>query len=153
MFQKTSPLRGRKRRWPLYCWRRFWTTVSKNFPFTGTETLDRVRLIPILYGYLFQKTSPLRGRKPYWWMERRQGNINEFQHYQRSNQLPDRIDLSSQAKPLNLQILSPMAMRSLLASPQGIKRAKNALERNNLTQKALANERGIASWSTVNKFF
>jgi transcriptional regulator with XRE-family HTH domain len=86
-------------------------------------------------------------------MERRQGNINEFQHYQRSNQLPDRIDLSSQAKPLNLQILSPMARRSLLASPQGIKRAKNALERNNLTQKALANERGIASWSTVNKFF
>ncbi|AFZ22157.1 hypothetical protein [Allocoleopsis franciscana] len=46
-----------------------------------------------------------------------------------------------------------MAGRSLQASPQGIEKAKNALNRNNLTQKALANERGIASWSTVNKFF
>ena len=46
-----------------------------------------------------------------------------------------------------------MARRSLQASPQGIEKAKKALERNNLTQKALVNERGIASWSTVNKFF
>ena len=46
-----------------------------------------------------------------------------------------------------------MAGRSLQASTQGIKRAKLALERNNLTQKALANERAIASWSTINKFF
>jgi transcriptional regulator with XRE-family HTH domain len=46
-----------------------------------------------------------------------------------------------------------MAGRSLQASAQGIKRAKLALERNNLTQKALANERAIASWSTVSKFF
>jgi predicted NACHT family NTPase len=46
-----------------------------------------------------------------------------------------------------------MAGRSLQTSPQGIEKAKNALKRNSLTQKALVNERGIASWSTINRFF
>lgn len=46
-----------------------------------------------------------------------------------------------------------MTGRSLKASPQGIEKAKTALKRNNLTQKALANEKQIASWSTINKFF
>ncbi|MGB3492306.1 MAG: hypothetical protein WBA57_06235 [Elainellaceae cyanobacterium] len=46
-----------------------------------------------------------------------------------------------------------MAGRSLRTSDQGIARAKRALLRKNLTQKAIANELGIASWSTVSKFF
>lgn len=44
-------------------------------------------------------------------------------------------------------------MRSLTASPAGIERAKRALVRKQLTQKAIAQELGIASWATVNKFF
>lgn len=43
--------------------------------------------------------------------------------------------------------------RSLQASPSGIERAKQALVRKSLTQKAIANELGVASWATVNKFF
>lgn len=43
--------------------------------------------------------------------------------------------------------------RSLRASPSGIERAKQALVRKCLTQKAIAHELGIASWATVNKFF
>ncbi|MEC4812227.1 MAG: hypothetical protein SAK29_02955, partial [Scytonema sp. PMC 1069.18] len=43
--------------------------------------------------------------------------------------------------------------RSLVASPEGIKRAKLALKRHSLTQKALAYEFAIASWTTVSKFF
>lgn len=43
--------------------------------------------------------------------------------------------------------------RSLVASSAGIKQARIALERQNLTQMALVNERGIASWSTINNFF
>lgn len=46
-----------------------------------------------------------------------------------------------------------MAKRSLVASDAGIKRAKLALQRQNLTQKALAYEIAIASWATVSKFF
>jgi transcriptional regulator with XRE-family HTH domain len=46
-----------------------------------------------------------------------------------------------------------MAGRSLCTSKDGIAQAKRALLRKNLTQKAIANELGIASWSTVNKFF
>jgi WD40 repeat protein len=46
-----------------------------------------------------------------------------------------------------------MTGRSLQASSEGIEKAKRALNYNNLTQKALAKERGIASWSTVSKFF
>lgn len=46
-----------------------------------------------------------------------------------------------------------MAARSLKASDLGIQKAKRALERRNLTQKALAVEVAIAAWSTVNKFF
>ncbi|HHP7243133.1 MAG TPA: helix-turn-helix domain-containing protein, partial [Elainellaceae cyanobacterium] len=46
-----------------------------------------------------------------------------------------------------------MTGRSLSTSEQGIARAKRALLRKNLTQKAIANELGIASWSTVSKFF
>ena len=46
-----------------------------------------------------------------------------------------------------------MSRRSLRASPQGIKQAKIALDCKSLTQKALAEELQIASWSTVNKFF
>ncbi|MEH1887871.1 NACHT domain-containing protein [Nostoc sp.] len=43
--------------------------------------------------------------------------------------------------------------RSLVASSEGIKRAKVALKRQSLTQKALAEEFAIASWTTVSKFF
>lgn len=46
-----------------------------------------------------------------------------------------------------------MSNRSLTASSQGQKLLRKALERQNLTQKALINERGIASWSTINRFF
>lgn len=46
-----------------------------------------------------------------------------------------------------------MPKGSLVASPEGIKQARSALERQNLTQMALVNERGIASWSTINNFF
>jgi Domain of unknown function (DUF4384) len=46
-----------------------------------------------------------------------------------------------------------MAGSSLIASKQGIQKAKKALEIKSLTQKALAVERGIASWSTINHFF
>ena len=46
-----------------------------------------------------------------------------------------------------------MSNRSLSASPQGQKLLRKALERQNLTQMALVNERGIASWSTINRFF
>ncbi|MFB2919084.1 NACHT C-terminal helical domain 2-containing protein [Aerosakkonema funiforme] len=45
-----------------------------------------------------------------------------------------------------------MAGRSLQASPEGIEKAKKALTRNSLTQKALA-ENLLFSRSTVNKFF
>ncbi|MBD2771293.1 NACHT domain-containing protein [Iningainema tapete] len=45
-----------------------------------------------------------------------------------------------------------MAKRSLVASVAGINRARLALERQNLTQKALQHQLGIA-WATVNKFF
>ncbi|MGI2906267.1 NACHT domain-containing protein [Tolypothrix sp. VBCCA 56010] len=43
--------------------------------------------------------------------------------------------------------------RSLVASLEGIKRARVALKRQKLTQKALAYEFAIASWATVSKFF
>lgn len=46
-----------------------------------------------------------------------------------------------------------MSNRSLSASPQGQEKLRKALERQNLTQMALVNERGIASWSTINHFF
>ncbi|OKH33841.1 hypothetical protein NIES2119_22320 [[Phormidium ambiguum] IAM M-71] len=46
-----------------------------------------------------------------------------------------------------------MSRRSLKASTTGIAKAKKALERKNLTQQAICNELGIASWATVNKFF
>lgn len=46
-----------------------------------------------------------------------------------------------------------MSQRSLTASSEGIKRAKLALKRQSLTQKAIAEEFAIASWSTVSKFF
>ncbi|MEH2134928.1 MAG: DUF4384 domain-containing protein [Nostoc sp.] len=46
-----------------------------------------------------------------------------------------------------------MSVVSLIASPSGTQRARQALRRLNLTQRALVNERGIASWSTVNNFF
>ncbi|MEO1148725.1 MAG: hypothetical protein AAFY26_24420, partial [Cyanobacteria bacterium J06638_22] len=46
-----------------------------------------------------------------------------------------------------------MTGRSLRMSEQGIARAKRALVRKSLTQKAIVNELGIASWSTVSKFF
>ena len=45
-----------------------------------------------------------------------------------------------------------MAGRSLVASSAGIEKAKQALERRNLNQKAFTSEIGFA-WSTVNKFF
>ena len=45
------------------------------------------------------------------------------------------------------------AGRSLRASQEGIQRAKRALKRENLTQKALSSEMAIASWSTISKFF
>jgi hypothetical protein len=48
--------------------------------------------------------------------------------------------------------LCPMP-RSLRASESGIQLAKEALTRKSLTQMALVNERGIAAWSTINKFF
>ncbi|HBL13660.1 MAG TPA: hypothetical protein DD379_20130, partial [Cyanobacteria bacterium UBA11162] len=43
--------------------------------------------------------------------------------------------------------------RSLQALPEGIEKAKKALKRQNLTQTALAHEKALASWSTINKFF
>ena len=46
-----------------------------------------------------------------------------------------------------------MSSRSLTASESGLQRAKTALQRRSMTQKSLANERGIASWSTISKFF
>jgi len=46
-----------------------------------------------------------------------------------------------------------MPVVSLIASPSGTQRARQALRRLSLTQSALVNERGIASWSTVNNFF
>jgi DNA-binding Xre family transcriptional regulator len=76
-----------------------------------------------------------------------------------SQQKPREIELLEEAKlpvrSLELASLSnPLRVRrSLIASPQGIEKAKLALVRRNLTQKALANESGIASWSTINKFF
>ena len=45
-----------------------------------------------------------------------------------------------------------MARKSLQASTTGVARAKQALVRRNLIQKSLEDE-GIASWSTINKFF
>ncbi len=45
-----------------------------------------------------------------------------------------------------------MAGRSLVASVAGIQRAKQALERRSLTQKALSEDIDLA-WSTVNNFF
>jgi hypothetical protein len=45
-----------------------------------------------------------------------------------------------------------MAGRSLRASIIGIQRARQALERRSLIQRSLVDE-GIASWSTINKFF
>lgn len=46
-----------------------------------------------------------------------------------------------------------MSNRTLQATAKGIELAKRALERKNLTQKALAFEMAIAAWSTVNRFF
>ena len=46
-----------------------------------------------------------------------------------------------------------MSSRSLTASESGLQLAKTALQRRSMTQKSLANERGIASWSTISKFF
>lgn len=46
-----------------------------------------------------------------------------------------------------------MSKRSLSASAKGQELLRKALERQNLTQKALVDERGIASWSTVNRLF
>ncbi len=46
-----------------------------------------------------------------------------------------------------------MAGRSLHLSKQGQQQARQALMHLGLTQKAIAYERAIASWSTVNKFF
>ena len=46
-----------------------------------------------------------------------------------------------------------MSKRSLSASLKGQELLRKALERQNLTQKALVDERGIASWSTVNRLF
>ena len=45
-----------------------------------------------------------------------------------------------------------MAGRSLCVSDEGMRRAKQALKRQGLTQSAIANT-GIAAWSTVNRFF
>ncbi len=45
-----------------------------------------------------------------------------------------------------------MSGRSLCVSAEGLIRARQALKRKGITQKAIANV-GIASWSTVNKFF
>lgn len=46
-----------------------------------------------------------------------------------------------------------MAGKSLKASTQGIRLAKIALASKDLTQRAMAYELGIASWTTINKFF
>jgi transcriptional regulator with XRE-family HTH domain len=46
-----------------------------------------------------------------------------------------------------------MPKRTLVASPKGIERAKYALMRKNLTQQALADDIGVASWATISKFF
>ncbi len=46
-----------------------------------------------------------------------------------------------------------MAGRSLRLSKTGQQQARQALLLQNLTQKAIANEQVIASWSTVNRFF
>jgi hypothetical protein len=46
-----------------------------------------------------------------------------------------------------------MAGRSLRASGIGIQKARIALKRKNLTQKAIATEIALAAWATVNKFF
>lgn len=46
-----------------------------------------------------------------------------------------------------------MSERSLTASATGTEKARRALRNLNMTQKALVNERGIASWSTINRFF
>ena len=46
-----------------------------------------------------------------------------------------------------------MTSRTLQATAKGIELAKKALERKKLTQTALAYERAIAAWSTVNRFF
>jgi Tfp pilus assembly protein PilV len=46
-----------------------------------------------------------------------------------------------------------MAGRSLRLSATGQQQARRALLLQNLTQKAIANEQVIASWSTVNRFF
>ncbi|MBE9141471.1 helix-turn-helix transcriptional regulator, partial [Nodosilinea sp. LEGE 07088] len=46
-----------------------------------------------------------------------------------------------------------MPGRSLQLSEAGQQQARQALLMRNLTQKAIANELAIASWSTVNKFF
>ncbi|MEM6353641.1 MAG: helix-turn-helix transcriptional regulator [Cyanobacteria bacterium P01_D01_bin.14] len=43
--------------------------------------------------------------------------------------------------------------RSLSLSAHGQQQARQALYRLSLTQKALAEERGVASWSTVSRFF
>jgi len=45
-----------------------------------------------------------------------------------------------------------MAGRSLCVSDEGMRRAKQALKRQGLTQSAIA-KTGIAAWSTVNRFF
>ncbi|MFO0209361.1 MAG: hypothetical protein ACK53E_00945, partial [Pseudanabaena sp.] len=45
-----------------------------------------------------------------------------------------------------------MSGRSLCVSAEGLIRARQALKRKGITQKAIANT-GIASWSTVSKFF
>lgn len=46
-----------------------------------------------------------------------------------------------------------MPKSSLTASAEGTQQARKALKRLSLTQTALVNERGVASWSTVNNFF
>ncbi len=46
-----------------------------------------------------------------------------------------------------------MPRSSLTASAEGTQQARKALKRLSLTQKALVDERGVASWSTVNNFF
>ena len=46
-----------------------------------------------------------------------------------------------------------MSRRSLQLSKAGQQQARQALLLRNLTQKAIAYELAIASWSTVNKFF
>lgn len=51
------------------------------------------------------------------------------------------------------KIVADSGERSLKLSEIGQKRARLMLRAYGLTQKAIAEERGIASWSTVNKFF